>query len=64
VDQALALQRLPEVYAAALRLRDAGLDEDAIADELGMERAAVEPLLRVAEAKLAALIAEAEDEPA
>ena len=62
MDQALALQRLPEVYAAALRLRDAGLDEDAIADELGMERAAVEPLLRVAEAKLAALVAE--EEPA
>jgi len=58
VDKAVALARLPEVYAAALRLRDAGADERSIAHELGMEREAVEPLLRVAVAKLDALMAQ------
>ncbi|HEY1369798.1 MAG TPA: sigma factor-like helix-turn-helix DNA-binding protein [Gaiellaceae bacterium] len=56
MDEALALARLPEVYAAALRLRDAGADEQEIARELGMEPEAVEPLLRVAVAKLDALM--------
>jgi DNA-directed RNA polymerase specialized sigma24 family protein len=58
VDEALALARLPDVYAAALRLRGAGADDQAIAEELGMEREAVEPLLRVAVAKLDALMAQ------
>ena len=58
VDEALALARLPDVYAAALRLQAAGADELVIAEELGMEREAVEPLLRVAVAKLDALMAE------
>jgi DNA-directed RNA polymerase specialized sigma24 family protein len=52
----LALARLPEVYAAALRLRDAGADEVDIARELGIEPEAVEPLVRVADAKLEALM--------
>jgi hypothetical protein len=49
------LARLPEAYAAALRLRGQGLDEATIAAQLELEPQAVGPLLRLAEAKLAAL---------
>jgi DNA-directed RNA polymerase specialized sigma24 family protein len=62
MDEESVLARLPEAYAAALRLRRQGLDEGAIADQLGLERQAVGPLLRLAEAKLAAL-REPLDEP-
>jgi DNA-directed RNA polymerase specialized sigma24 family protein len=46
---------LPEAYAAALRLRRAGVPAPQIAAELGLEPEAVAPLLRLAEAKLATL---------
>ena len=49
------LARLPDAYAAALRLRRQGLDDRAIAEQLELEPQAVGPLLRLAEAKLAAL---------
>ena len=52
-----ALARLPENYAAALRMRARGLTEQAIAAELKLEPEAVGPLLRLAEAKLSALLA-------
>jgi len=55
MDEESALARLPETYAAALRLRRQGLDESAIAEQLGLEPEAIGPLLRLAEAKLAAL---------
>ena len=48
--------RLPATYAEALRLREHGESEEAIAAQLGIEPEAVEPLVRVAEAKLAALV--------
>lgn len=51
-----ALARLPEAYAAAIRLRNAG-HADRIADELQVPATSVEPLLRIADAKLADLLA-------
>lgn len=48
----MALRQLPIVYAVALRLRDASVPEDQIAQWLDLEPAAVRPLLEVAEAKL------------
>jgi DNA-directed RNA polymerase specialized sigma24 family protein len=57
MDLAAAMNELPEVHAAALRLHRAGTDVAGIAEELGIEVEAVAPLLRVAEAKLASLLA-------
>jgi hypothetical protein len=44
------------VYASALELDSRGCDEQQIADELAIDPAAVGPLLRLAEAKLARLL--------
>lgn len=55
VNRADALQLLPEPYARALRLRDAG-KEGLIPQQLGIEPQAVEPLIRMAEEKLARLL--------
>lgn len=57
MDLAAALNELPEVHAAALRLHRGGTDAAEIAEQLGIEVEAVAPLLRVAEAKLASLLA-------
>lgn len=46
------MDELPEAHAVALRMRDAGQDKGAIATALGIELESVEPLLRLAEAKL------------
>jgi DNA-directed RNA polymerase specialized sigma24 family protein len=59
VDRAEALQALPDAYATALRLRDEGVERDAVARVLAVEPEAVGPLLTLAEAKLAGLM----DEP-
>ncbi len=48
-----ALERIPRAYSLALRLRDAGVPPELIADCLDIEPEAVDSLLRVAEAKLA-----------
>jgi DNA-directed RNA polymerase specialized sigma24 family protein len=48
-----SLDGLPDAYATALRMRDAGCSDDMIADRLGIEPEAVAPLLRIAMAKLA-----------
>jgi DNA-directed RNA polymerase specialized sigma24 family protein len=61
MDRATALSRLPEAYAQALRLRDAGLSDNAIVCRLGVPAEAMALLLRLAEAKLAHLMAP--DEP-
>jgi DNA-directed RNA polymerase specialized sigma24 family protein len=61
MDRATALRQLPETYARALRMRDAGLDEQAIATRLGVPPEAIGFLLRLAEAKLTRLMAS--DEP-
>ena len=47
---------LPEAYGAALRLRVGGASTEEIGDRLGLEPAAVEPLLSVADSKLKALL--------
>jgi len=57
MDREQALEQLPETHAAALRLRSRGFDDDAIARALGFKPDAVAPLLQVADAKLAALLA-------
>lgn len=57
MDLAAAMDELPEVHAKALRMHDAGADAAVIAGELGIEPEAVAPLLRVARAKLASLLA-------
>lgn len=49
-----ALGRLPAAHSLALRLRDAGLSAELIAESLGIEPEALGPLLVVAEEKLAA----------
>jgi predicted DNA-binding protein (UPF0251 family) len=57
--RAESLERLPLPYAVALRLRDAGVADEKIAEQVGVDRAALPTFMRVAEAKLAT----ASDEP-
>lgn len=52
------LNQLPAAYAAALRLRAAGVDHAGIATRLEMPSEAVPLLLAIAEAKLARLVEE------
>ena len=49
-----ALRRLPLPYSLALRLRDAGVATDVICEYVNVERAALDGLYRIAEAKLLA----------
>jgi DNA-directed RNA polymerase specialized sigma24 family protein len=56
MNRTAALDELPESYAVALRLRDAGHGNTAIATALGIELESVEPLLRLANAKLERLL--------
>jgi predicted DNA-binding protein (UPF0251 family) len=56
--RAKSLDRLPLPYAAALRLRDAGIADETIAERIGVDRAALPTFMRVAEAKLAAATGE------
>jgi hypothetical protein len=55
MDDEAAISRLPKTHASAVRLRERGFDDDAIARALELEAAAVGPLLAIADAKLAAL---------
>jgi DNA-directed RNA polymerase specialized sigma24 family protein len=48
------LERLPLPYATALRLRDAGIADETIAERVGVDVDALRTFMRVAEAKLAA----------
>jgi hypothetical protein len=52
--RAESLQRLPLPYATALRMRDAGIADEVIADCVGVDAEALPTFMRVAEAKLAA----------
>jgi DNA-directed RNA polymerase specialized sigma24 family protein len=61
MDRSTALDRLPEAYAAALRLQDEGHDHKAIAARLGLAPDAVAPLLRVAAAKLRTILVAGEE---
>jgi hypothetical protein len=49
-----SLERLPVPYAIALRLRDAGIADEVIAERVGVDLDALPTFMRVAEAKLAA----------
>jgi DNA-directed RNA polymerase specialized sigma24 family protein len=63
VNRKKALARLPEAHAQALRLRDRGLDDEAIGKSLGIPPEAVGPLLWVAEVKLAQLPSDTRPKP-
>jgi hypothetical protein len=52
--RAKSLERLPLPYATALRLRDAGIADEVIAECVGVDLDALPTFMRVAEAKLAA----------
>lgn len=52
--RAESLRRLPLPYATALRMRDAGIADDVIAECIGVEADTLPTFMRVAEAKLAA----------
>ncbi len=54
-DENAAFDQLPEVYAAALRLRDERCTDAEIAELLGLEREGVSTLLLLAQAKLAVI---------
>jgi hypothetical protein len=62
MDRERAIEQLPETYAAALRLRGRGFDDDAIAAALSLTPEAVPPLLLIADAKLALLVAQDADQ--
>jgi hypothetical protein len=49
-----SLQRLPLPYATALRLHDAGIADEVIAECVGVDLDALPTFMRVAQAKLAA----------
>jgi DNA-directed RNA polymerase specialized sigma24 family protein len=57
MDLASAIKELPEAHAVALCLHSAVTANAEIAAKLGIEVAAVPPLLRLAKAKLARLLA-------
>ena len=56
MDRGTAIDRLPETYAIALRLREQGCDNEAIAARLSLPPEAVGPLLRLAAAKLQTIL--------
>ncbi|MDQ4012072.1 MAG: universal stress protein [Actinomycetota bacterium] len=51
-----AMRHLPDAYSLALRLREAGLADDLIAECLAVERQALNPLFDVADEKLVAAV--------
>ena len=65
MDRAAAIESLPKAYAAALRLRDDGLEPTEIARRLNIAPQAVASTLELADAKLARLlsVADARAEP-
>jgi DNA-directed RNA polymerase specialized sigma24 family protein len=52
MDRTAAMKELPDVYGRALRLRDEGVNAEEIAARLNIEPEAVQPLMRIAAAKL------------
>jgi DNA-directed RNA polymerase specialized sigma24 family protein len=62
MDRRTAIDRLPEAYATALRLKDGGYDDTAIAARLDLAPEAVGPLLSMAAAKLRTLLAPIEED--
>ena len=64
MDRQAALLELATAYAVAIRLRDAGAADDSVAQALDIPIESVAGVLRVAEAKLAALLDAADPEQA
>ena len=64
MDREAALLELATAYAVAIRLRDAGAADDSVAQALGIPIESVPGVLRMAEAKLAALLDAADPEQA
>jgi hypothetical protein len=60
-ERRAAIDRLPLPYSTALRLRDAGIPDDLIAECIAVEPEAMPTLLTLAEAKLAASVSDAAD---
>ncbi len=56
--RAKSLQLLPLPYATALRMRDAGIADELIAECVGVDLDTLPTFMRVAEAKLAAAFVE------
>lgn len=56
MDRQTALLELATAHAVALRLHEAGAGDDAVAQALGIPVASVAGLLRIAGAKLAAVL--------
>ena len=54
LHRAASLDRLPLPYATALRLRDAGIGDEVIAECVGVDPDALPTFMKLAEAKLAA----------
>lgn len=52
----LAMSQLPVPYSLALRLREAGVDPDAICEYVDVEPVALAGFFRLAEDKLAAIL--------
>ena len=63
MDREQALDRLPPVYARALRLAADGLGHDEIGAALELDPAAVGPLLEIGAAKLERILAEDHQSP-
>jgi hypothetical protein len=61
VERSEALDLLPGLYGAALRLREAGRAEPDIADALEVDHESIAALLVIGERKLAALLARPSD---
>jgi DNA-directed RNA polymerase specialized sigma24 family protein len=59
VERDEAVGQLPVTYQRLLAWREEGRSGDEIAARLGVELSSIEPLLRLAEAKLARLTADA-----
>ena len=57
MDVVAAFDRLPEAHSTALRLRLGGATPDEVGRALGVDPAAVEPLLHLADRKLRELLA-------
>jgi hypothetical protein len=51
-----AIRELPRAHALALRLRNAGVSEEVIAECLEIDPASVRPLLALAEEKLNSIV--------
>jgi hypothetical protein len=60
MEREQAIEELPEMHAEALRLRSSGLDDQALARALSLSPEAIPLLLRMAEEKLAVLLADVE----